>query len=176
MQVPRNVVLTCIGAPVQTSGSSYLWYYVRYNNLAGYIRGDFVRVCDQNGNPLGEATAAPSVTATPVVYSGYVKLTKTGVNLRVSPAGRSQGQYDIGLILPIAGATVSSGRYQWFCVRTPDGKTGYVRSDCAVPCDLNGNQVTVTPTPGADHDHEHQHLRLYSDYQAQHESAPHHRR
>ena len=147
VQVPRNVVLTCIGAPVQTSGSSYLWYYVRYNNLAGYIRGDFVRVCDQNGNPLGEATAAPSVTATPVVYSGYVKLTKTGANLRVSPAGRSQGQYDIGLILPIAGATVSSGRYQWFCVRTPDGKTGYVRSDCAVPCDLNGNQVTVTPTP-----------------------------
>lgn len=147
VQVPRNVVLTCIGAPVQTSGSSYLWYYVRYNNLAGYIRGDFVRVCDQNGNPLGEATAAPSVTATPAVYSGYVKLTKTGVNLRVSPAGRSQGQYDIGLILPIAGATVSSGRYQWFCVRTPDGKTGYVRSDCAVPCDLNGNQVTVTPTP-----------------------------
>lgn len=147
VQVPRNVVLTCIGAPVQTSGSSYLWYYVRYNNLAGYIRGDFVRVCDQNGNPLGEATVAPSVTATPVVYSGYVKLTKTGVNLRVSPAGRSQGQYDIGLILPIAGATVSSGRYQWFCVRTPDGKTGYVRSDCAVPCDLNGNQVTVTPTP-----------------------------
>ena len=147
VQIPRNVVLTCIGAPVQTSGSSYLWYYVRYNNLAGYIRGDFVRVCDQNGNPLGEATAAPSVTATPVVYSGYVKLTKTGVNLRVSPAGRSQGQYDIGLILPIAGATVSSGRYQWFCVRTPDGKTGYVRSDCAVPCDLNGNQVTVTPTP-----------------------------
>lgn len=147
VQVPRNVVLTCIGAPVQTSGSSYLWYYVRYNNLAGYIRGDFVRVCDQNGNPLGEATATPSVTATPVVYSGYVKLTKTGVNLRVSPAGRSQGQYDIGLILPIAGATVSSGRYQWFCVRTPDGKTGYVRSDCAVPCDLNGNQVTVTPTP-----------------------------
>ncbi len=147
VQVPRNVVLTCIGAPVQTSGSSYLWYYVRYNNLAGYIRGDFVRVCDQNGNPLGDAPAAPSVTATPVVYSGYVKLTKTGVNLRVSPAGRSQGQYDIGLILPIAGATVSSGRYQWFCVRTPDGKTGYVRSDCAVPCDLNGNQVTVTPTP-----------------------------
>lgn len=147
VQVPRNVVLTCIGAPVQTSGSSYLWYYVRYNNLAGYIRGDFVRVCDQNGNPLGEATAAPSVTATPAVYSGYVKLTKIGVNLRVSPAGRSQGQYDIGLILPIAGATVSSGRYQWFCVRTPDGKTGYVRSDCAVPCDLNGNQVTVTPTP-----------------------------
>lgn len=147
VQIPRNVVLTCIGAPVQTSGSSYLWYYVRYNNLAGYIRGDFVRVCDQNGNPLGEATAAPSVTVTPVVYSGYVKLTKTGVNLRVSPAGRSQGQYDIGLILPIAGATVSSGRYQWFCVRTPDGKTGYVRSDCAVPCDLNGNQVTVTPTP-----------------------------
>lgn len=135
-----------------------------------------MRVCDQNGNPLGEATAAPSVTATPVVYSGYVKLTKTGVNLRVSPGGRSQGQYDIGLIHSPAGATVSSGRYQWFCVRTPDGKTGYVRSDCAVPCDLNGNQVTVTPTPGADHDHEHQHLRLYSDYQAQHESAPHHRR
>lgn len=147
VQIPRNVVLTCIGAPVQTSGSSYLWYYVRYNNMAGYIRGDVVRVCDQNGNPLGETTAAPAATPTPTVYSGYVKLTKTGVNLRVSPAGASQGQYDIGLILPIAGATVSSGRYQWFYVRTPDGKTGYVRSDCAVPCDLNGNQVTVTPTP-----------------------------
>lgn len=150
VQIPRNVVLPCIGVPVQPTGSSYVWYYVRYNNMAGYVRGDFVRVCDENGGELGSnATIQPAATPTPVVYSGYVKLIKAGVNLRRTPAGESIGQYDKGLILPIAGATVSSGRYQWYYVRTPDGKTGYMRGDCVMLSDLDGVQVTATPAPTA---------------------------
>ncbi len=149
VQIPRNVVLTCIGNPVQPSGSSYLWYYVRYNNMAGYVRGDFVRVCDAEGNALGTVTTQPTATPTAVVYSGYIKLTKVGVNLRKTPAGTSQGQYSKGLILPIVGATVSTGSSSWYYVRTPDGKTGYIRNDCAMLCDMAGAQVTATPAPTA---------------------------
>lgn len=92
VQVPRNVVLTCIGAPVQTSGSSYLWYYVRYNNLAGYIRGDFVRVCDQNGNPAGQKRPLRlPLPRSPVVYSGYVKLTENRCQPACFPRGQVAG-------------------------------------------------------------------------------------
>lgn len=149
VQIPRNVVLTCIGNPVQPSGSSYVWYYVRYNGMAGYVRGDFVRVCDAEGNALGSSTVLPTAAPTAEVYSGYIKLTKGGVNLRKTPAGTSQGQYEKGLILPIVGATVTSGSSKWYYVRTPDGKTGYIRNDCAMLCDMEGAQVTATPAPTA---------------------------
>lgn len=149
VQVPRNVVLACIGNPVTPTGSSYTWYYVRYNNMAGYLRGDCVVVCDQNGYTPGTATATPAATAAPTAaptVSTYVKLVKTNVNLRTTPAGRTQGQYTINLILPVIGSAISSGKYNWYYVRTPDGKTGYMRSDCVVLCDVSGNPATDTPT------------------------------
>jgi len=146
-QIPRGEVVMCIGEPVTPEGSSYTWYYVQYNNLRGYLRGDCVRVCNEDGGAI-VATATPAPMQTPVVNDyGYIILTKDNVNLRQRPAGTSQGQLPEDLILPLTGATVTSGRYDWYPVRTPDGRTGYIRSDCAKVCDANGNEVVVTPTP-----------------------------
>lgn len=146
-QIPRGVVVMCIGEPVNPEGSSYTWYYVQYENLRGYLRGDCVRVCAEDGGEI-VATATPAPVQTPVVNNyGYIILTKNNVNLRARPAGTSQGQLPEDLILPLTGATVTSGRYDWYPVRTPDGRTGYIRSDCAKLCDESGNEVTATPTP-----------------------------
>ena len=146
-QLQRGVVVACIGAPVTPEGSSYTWYYVDYDGLRGYLRGDCVRVCAADGGDI-VATATPAPTPTPGIHSyGYIKLTKDNVNLRVRPAGTSQGQLPIDLILPLTGAKVTSGRYDWYPVRTPDGRTGYIRSDCMMLCDEVGNEVSATPTP-----------------------------
>lgn len=154
-QVPKNVVVTCVGAAVTPVGSSYSWYFVSYQGMMGYLRGDCVKVCDASGNPIGSgsnpgtatATPAPGATQVPSVTTGYVKLVKGGVNLRVSPAGESQGQYDKGLILPIVGTSILSGKYTWYYVRTPDGKLGYMRSDCVTLTDVSGVETPATPTP-----------------------------
>lgn len=146
-QIPRGEIVLCIGEPVTPAGSSYTWYYVQYNNLRGYLRGDCVRVCTADGGAI-VATATPAPTVSTGVSSyGYIRLTKGSVNLRVRPAGTSQGQLPIDLILPLTGSPVTSGRYDWYPVRTADGRTGYIRSDCAVTCDAAGNEVVVTPTP-----------------------------
>ncbi|MGN0795203.1 MAG: SH3 domain-containing protein [Aristaeellaceae bacterium] len=148
-QIPRGKVVPCIGSPVTPADSSYTWYYVEYSGLRGYLRGDCVRVCTAEGGEI-VATATPAPTATSIVNAyGYIRLTKGNVNLRVRPAGTSLGQLPIDLILPLTGAKVTSGRYDWYPVRTPDGRTGYIRSDCLILCDENGNEVTgvVTPTP-----------------------------
>lgn len=148
-QIPRGVVVRCIGTPVNPENSSYTWYYVIYNNLRGYLRGDCVRICTETGGQVAAtATPAPSVTNTPPVSGyGYVKLIKDKVNLRLRPAGTSQTQLAENLILPVTGAKVTSGKYDWYPVRTADGLTGYVRSDCIKVCDASGNDVAVTPTP-----------------------------
>ncbi len=146
-QIPRNTVVGCIGLPVEPADSSYTWYFVEYRGMHGYLRGDCVRVCDENGgNIVATPTPAPT-TAPSAPANGYVRLTKGGVNLRIRPAGTSQGLLPKDLILPVIGETVRSGSYTWYPVRTADGRTGYVRSDCLVTCDEAGNEVTGTPTP-----------------------------
>ncbi len=147
-QIPRGKIVPCVGVPVNPVDSSYTWYYVQYGNLRGYLRGDCVQVCAADGGPIA-ATPTPAPTPTQSVGSayGYIRLTKGGVNLRIRPAGTSQGQLPKDLILPLTGPSVASGRYTWYPVRTPDGRAGYIRSDCMVLCDMNGNEVTSTPTP-----------------------------
>ena len=146
-QVPRGEVLPCIGAPVTPADSDYTWYYVLYGDLRGYLRGDCVVVCAADGGSIVAPVVTP--TPTPEVGSayGYIRLTKSGVNLRDKPGGTSQVQLPRDLILPLTGPKVSSGRYDWYPVRTPDGRLGYIRSDCMVLCDANGNEVSATPTP-----------------------------
>ena len=146
-QIPRGKVVPCIGPAVNPKDSDYTWYYVQYENLRGYVRGDCVRVCTADGGNI-VVTATPVPTSAPVVSTyGYIRLVKANVNLRARPAGTSQGQLPRDLILPLTGAKVESGRYDWYPVRTPDGRTGYIRSDCVVLCDEVGNEVKATPTP-----------------------------
>ncbi|MBQ8554741.1 MAG: SH3 domain-containing protein [Clostridia bacterium] len=149
-QIKRGTVVSCIGNPVKPEGSSYTWYYVQYNNLRGYLRGDCVKVCNANGDDI-VVTTAPTATPAPVVSaSSYVKLIKGNVNLREEPAGSSQGYLPKDLILPVVGNVIpkgTAGKYAWYPVRTADGRFGYVRSDCVMECDANGNEITATATP-----------------------------
>lgn len=147
-QIPRGEVVPCIGVPVTPSGSSYTWYYVQYGSLRGYLRGDCVRVCTADGGSIASTPTPAPTQSTATSSYGYIRLTKGGVNLRVRPAGTSLGQLPKDLILPLTGTKVVSGRYNWYPVRTPDGRVGYIRSDCMILCDANGNEVTATPTPG----------------------------
>lgn len=154
-QVPKDTILTCVGAAQRPMGSEYTWYYVEYQSLRGYLRGDFVQVCSIDGGAVvaSTPTLAPVATVAPTqeVTYGYVKLIKTGVNLRARPAGTSLGQLERDLILPVIGVRVISGQYAWYPVRTPDGRTGYVRSDCVTECNATGGapDATATPAPGA---------------------------
>ncbi len=151
-QIPRNTILACVGQPVspKDSGTSYTWYYVRYNGMYGYLRGDCVRVCTATGGEMA-ATPTPAPEQTPSVTTvGYIKLIKGGVNLRATPQGTSKVQLQRGLILPVVGDIVpagKAGKYCWYPVRTADGMTGYIRGDCAMWCDANGNEVAATPKP-----------------------------
>ncbi|MBR3764666.1 MAG: SH3 domain-containing protein [Clostridia bacterium] len=147
-QLPRGQVVPCVGAPVNPEDSAYTWYYVQYAGMTGYLRGDCVQVCTADGGSVA-VTPTPTPTPTPAVGSayGYIRLVKSGVNLRDKPGGTSQTQLPRDLILPVTGDKVASGRYDWYPVRTPDGRLGYIRSDCLVLCDAQGNEVTATPTP-----------------------------
>lgn len=150
--IPRNTILACAGKAVspQESGTSYTWYYVRYEGMYGYLRGDCVRVCTATGGDVA-ATPTPEPEATPAVTTiGYIKLIKTGVNLRVKPQGNSQVQLPRGLILPVVGEVIPAGQYGkycWYPVRTADGMTGYIRGDCAQWCNEAGGEAEATPTP-----------------------------
>lgn len=156
-QIPRNTILACVGKPVspKESGTSYTWYYVRYNGMYGYLRGDCVRVCTASGGDVAATpTPEPEATSAPTIV-GYIKLIKTGVNLRVRPQESSLVQLPRGLILPVVGATVpagEAGKFCWYPVRTADGMTGYIRGDCAQWCNEEGGEADPTPTPTANTD------------------------
>ena len=152
-QIPRGTVLTCVGDPVEPSTSSYTWYEVYYKGMTGYVRGDNVSVCDSNGNVEDSATPAPDDDDEYTVY-GYIKVTPltagNRVNLRDKPAGSRIGLLDADLILPMVDEKITEGvygQYSWYKVRTADGLVGYVRGDCAVECDEDGDEIEATPTP-----------------------------
>ena len=152
-QVPINTILACVGKSVspQESGTSYTWYYVQYQGMYGYLRGDCVRVCSSTGGDItGDPTPEPEETTPSVTIYGYIRLTDSGVNLRATPAGDSQVQLPKDLILPVIADIVPEGeygKYCWYKVCTADGMVGYIRGDFAVQCDAQGNEISPDPTP-----------------------------
>lgn len=165
-QVPKNVVLAF--SDRKTEGK-YSWYCVKYSNYTGYLRSDCVVECDEKGNPVkntatpsaapqtatpaptGDVTAVPTsvptATPAPTVGYGYIKTIVKSVNLRTKPAGRSQEQIAINVVLPVIGPTEKNGSYVWYPVHANSGRNGYLRGDCVVPCDAQGNAINTTPTP-----------------------------
>lgn len=145
-QIKKGTTVKRLSDAVSADG--YTWYLVEVNNVRGYMRSD----CVTHVNSDGSATTAPSVTTPPTSGSttstyGYVITTKTGVNLRVKPAGSSQDQIAKGVILPMTGYSVVSGKYTWYPVRTAEGLTGYVRGDCVSYCTSDGT-ATTEPNEG----------------------------
>ena len=149
VQLKRNTVAVCLAAPVEEEG--YDWYYVQVDNLKGYLRDDCIAACDANGNLTGSATPAPAVItpAPAAVDYGYVRTITTGVNLRQKPAGLSQEQIAINVVLPVTGPAVTSGFYTWYPVKAASGRSGYLRGDCVVVTDASGNAAPATTAPAA---------------------------
>ncbi|MBQ3155859.1 MAG: SH3 domain-containing protein [Clostridia bacterium] len=153
-QVPKNTVLACVGpSVVPEENDTYTWYKVRYSGMVGYLRGDCVRVCTSTGGYIEDEeltpTPGPTEDTGSTVY-GYIKLVKDNVNLRVKPLGASQGWLPLNLVLPMIGNVTPEGeygKYCWYHVKTADGRTGYIRGDCAEICEEGGEEVTPTPTP-----------------------------
>ncbi len=152
-KIPKGTVLVCVDDPIDPWNSDYTWYKVVYNGMYGYVRGDYVTVCDRNGTPL-EDEDDPDDSDEPITILGYirVKALKAGnrVNLRDTQAGTRIGLLDDGLILPVIEAKTAAGvygQYGWYKVKTADGLVGYVRDDCAVACDKNGNAIETPDVP-----------------------------
>lgn len=149
-QVDKNRVVPFLSSTVV---DGYAWYYVQVDNVRGYVRGDCVQVCNADGSDLvtaapGAANTPAAATATPATTAyGYVRLVEDKVNLRTKPAGKTQEQLEMGLVLALTGTPVRSGNYTWYPVTAPSGKTGYVRGDCAMECDANGNAAGADATP-----------------------------
>ena len=161
-QVGKGLKLAYYGDPVKVSG--YLWYRVQVDGTDGYLRSDCVLVtADASGQTAAPPTVAPvpatlaPVPATnvpvvtqaptvtePPVSSGTLLTTKSGVNLRKTPAGDVIQQVGRNLSLNYYGAPVSEKGYLWYRVQVGNNY-GYLRSDCVSV--LSGNTATATPAP-----------------------------
>ena len=122
------------------------WYEIVYNNTKLWVLSSCVRIMTIKEYEDWLASAKPTVTPPTDVAAGYVKLIKGGVNFRNSPNGGIMSRLDKGLILPYLEAPVSSGKYMWYKVKSPQNVVGYVRSDTLEVTDSSGKPV-ASPTP-----------------------------
>ena len=163
-QIKNHVVLRLNGKPV-TSGM-YTWYPVlSKSGRTGYLRSDCVELCNADGTtipatptpvPVTAAPADATPTPGPTVVFGYVRTTKTSVNVRKTPAGDSIGTVKKGTVWPMFSTAVTQSGYTWYPV-TVNGQKGYLRGDCVtqltdeqVIAYLAGEgipTVTASPTP-----------------------------
>ncbi len=155
-RIEGRPVLSYLKTPEVKSGVT--WYYVKVNNLGGYVHGGYAVKTDAAGNTLPpNVTATPAVTPTPTPTgsqnntAGYIKLTTDNVKLRKTPNGTTLCQVSLGQILPLTAQPTQSGSYNWYPVQNTDGQKGYIRGDMASRCDQNGVTVppAATPTPPA---------------------------
>ena len=161
-------VMAYLKTPVTSSGVT--WYYVKMNNIGGYIHGGYVMLTDAQGNtvpPVATATPTPApssgttptpasnITPTPTAAGsgesayGYIIMTTDKVNLRKTPNGATVVRVTLGQIMPMTAAETTSGAYVWYPVQVPSGQKGYIRGDMASKCDKNGVAYTPTPAPTA---------------------------
>ena len=94
------------------------------------------------------ATASPTVGPAAGTVICYVRTVQNSVNLRESPAGKvinEQDQIPLNTVFPCY-AIAAYQEYDWALVQYK-GKTGYIRSDCYVKTDANGNIVPDNVTP-----------------------------
>lgn len=123
----------------QTVGGS-VWYRVIYGNKQVWVLGDCVKV--MTSQEYADYLASnPSSTPQTQIILGYVKTTTSKVNVRTKAGGSSKlGQIDKDLVMPYSAVETAKG-YTWYYASTSLGK-GYLRSDCVVVCDQDGNTVT----------------------------------
>lgn len=155
-KMPVGTVLAYTEGPVTAGG--YSWVRVTYNELTGYVRSDCYRFCDAGGNFI-DPTPVPAVTSTPIpgivtptpaggASAGYIRLIKSGVNLRTTPWGTSLGQLGRDTVLPCYGTQYYNGSELWYQVYSGQyGAYGYILGTMAVVTDSSGSETTPTPAP-----------------------------
>lgn len=128
-QMPKDLILPVVGASIEVG--KYTWYNVcTADGIVGYMRGDYLMDCDENGNKV-TTTPAPESSDTPVLSTyGYVQINATSVNLRDSVAGETIHTLKKGTVWPMLGVSVPYNGYTWYPIRA-DGYTGFVRGDVA---------------------------------------------
>lgn len=152
-RIPLGTVISYFEGPTKTS-ETIEWVKVTYNGITGYVRSDCYVYCDAAG-VVPNPTAVPVPSQSPdVTGQKYIRLIKSGVNVRTGPWGTSLGQLSKGTVLPYFSTKLNGTSEMWYEVySTKLGQYGYVLSTMAVPCDANGNDLpdvpAVTPTPGA---------------------------
>ncbi|MBR5110792.1 MAG: SH3 domain-containing protein [Clostridia bacterium] len=151
-QLAKDTVLPYFNIVRTGNNSLETWYevYSAQKGVFGYILSTMAQQCDAQGNPITPVlpTGSPEI--------GYVATSVSGVWLRATPYadGDIVGQVkQKGTVLPQIGAVVRNG-YDWYPVRTADGKQGYLRGDCVFALaqwQIEEYQKTgkvSTPTPG----------------------------
>ena len=152
-QLAKDTVLPYFNVVTTGTNSLETWYevYSAQKGVFGYILSSMAQQCDAQGNPLTPVLP----TGTPSGL-GYVATSVTGVWLRATPYadGEILGQVKTkGTVLPLIGAVVKNG-YDWYPVRTADGKQGYLRGDCVFALaewqveEFQRSGKVPTPTPG----------------------------
>ena len=67
--ISRNVVLPYYGTPTTVKGVK--WYEVKHETLGkGFLHGNYVTPCNQDGSPLVTPTPAPAITSAPINGGG----------------------------------------------------------------------------------------------------------
>ena len=127
-QLPINTIVPCAGEPLSPdeSGTRYTWYYVYYNGMYGYLRGDYVRVCTADG---GEIAPDDQPEDSPALTDTKGKLLKN-TNFRSKPSTSS----DKTILTVIKAGTVvevlsipENTKNGWYTIRY-NGVTGYVHA------------------------------------------------
>lgn len=151
LQMDKDQIIPYYGAPQYKNGVAWLYVYYTPARVYGYVHGDFYQYTTQSGTVVTQPPAVQTpVPGTSVQVSGYVKLIKDKVNLRLSPGGESQTQLALNAILPYSNAPTYYGGYNWVQVTDPlTRRTGYVRSDCYTFTDESGNPLGPGAVPTA---------------------------
>ena len=126
------------GTKCEVLGKSGDWYQVKTpQGKIGYIRGDYLKVesVTVTPTPTPTPTATPTVTPTPTPTATPTPETKqvaTVVNVNTAVNMRSGPSTSTALIGTVAKGTkceVLGKSGDWYQVKTPQGKIGYIRGD-----------------------------------------------
>jgi len=118
--------------------NNFIYYPVVFEGNSYFVREDTVQLQATSG---GSGNAGSSEPQKPETVVGYVRTTKSGVNLRLKPAGTVAEQIRKDTVLPVLVAAFKESGYYWYYVQTEDGARGYLRADCVKECNADGSNI-----------------------------------
>ncbi len=110
----------------------YTWYCVYADGLVGYIRSDCATLETGTKGPVGNVNGKKSYTTVEesCAVKGYIRVVRNSTWVRSQPGGNAVAQVPADSVWPIVGEDRKADGAVWYNVRV-NGRTGYIRSDCA---------------------------------------------